>query len=176
MTRTIDTPLEDVGRAMLAHAASLEHCSQVLIARYDTDDGVIANSFHQAVRNGASSPAAVLVRVQQHLEQQRASGYGSPDRREECALLLERLQTERQDALTYAAAVLAYEALPPDERARRKAARADVHLEAWMAAQPATEKQRNYLHMLGHRASEPLSKRDASALIDALLHQREDLL
>lgn len=40
MTRTIDTPLEDIGRAMLAHAASLEHCSQVLIARYDTDDTV----------------------------------------------------------------------------------------------------------------------------------------
>jgi hypothetical protein len=128
------------------------------------------------VRTGARTPDAVLERVSKQILRQLTAPSLEPDRRAQLFEVGARLSTERQDARRYAQTVLAYEALPPEARARVKAARQAEHLDAWMATQPATEKQLGYLRMLGHRVSAPLSKRDASDLIDALVHQREDLL
>jgi hypothetical protein len=137
---------------------------------------VVANYFHQAVRAGATTAEAVLAAVNARLTQALHSPYLGAERRVHLLEVCTLLRTERAEALIYAQAVLDYEALPPARRALEKAARQAVHRDAWMATQPATARQLHYLAQLGYRVTEPLNRRDASHLIDALRNQREEML
>ena len=137
--------------------------------------GTVANWFHSAVRGGARIDVAVLAAVRTTIEQRLHARYPHTWEVSELRELRQRLTTEQADALAYAQHVIHYEALPRDAQLRIKAARAAGYWDAVRYTQPATPKQLNYLAILGHRAAEPLSKAEASDLIDALLHQREDL-
>ena len=62
---------------------------------------------------------------------------------------------------------LEWEALPPGKRAEVKQARGHEHRRAWLAAQPATERQIAFCRALGHTG--PIeSKQHASEIIERL--------
>ena len=127
----------------------------------------IANWYHFAVRNGAFTPEAVLYHVQQTVYR-RLQWANNPLTTEHLHSVLQTLQTDRASALTYAASVLAYEALPREAQQRVKAERAFAFLKKGMQGLPVTEKQMAYLRALGHVGPCPEDRAAASALIDQL--------
>ena len=71
------------------------------------------------------------------------------------------------EAMAFAAWAPAWEALPPAEKERQKAAKGAAHRQTYMEQQPPTDKQRGYLAMLGY-TGEVTSKAQASDLIDKI--------
>ena len=69
--------------------------------------------------------------------------------------------------MAFAAWAIAWEALPPAEKERQKAAKSEPHRQTWMQQQPPTEKQRSYLLAFGYHG-EITSKAHASELIDRI--------
>src|SRR5438445_9729341 len=109
----------------------------------------IANWFHDAVRGGSHTPAAVVHQVYQTV-QRRLQWASAHTADAHLRALLEVLQTDRAGALAYAESVLAYEKLPYEARQRVKAERAVPYVQEAMRGQPVTEKQAAYLRALGY--------------------------
>ena len=131
----------------------------------------VANWFHYAVRNGASTPPAVCSAVWQTV-QQRLQWSSELPTRQFLQGVLDTLRATQQDALTYAQHVIDYERLPYEARQRVKAERTFAYLKDAMHGKPATPAQLSYLGALGYRGEPPTDRAQASALIDALLQQQ----
>ncbi|PZA06098.1 MULTISPECIES: hypothetical protein [unclassified Meiothermus] len=120
-----------------------------------------ANLLLEAVRAGCSEPHQVVGFALERANRRHWS---------EAAHTLRLLAELDPEALLAGARwALWWEALPWAERQRLKAERATEALERHMQELPPTEKQLAYLHRLGHRGPVPISRLEASRLIDALL-------
>ena len=134
--------------------------------------GTITNWFCHAVRDGATTPAEVLSRVEYTVKRKIPVSDSYSLSNDDLATLLEHLtDSEAED---FAAFIIEREALPDDVRERLKAASGATYQQAYMAGQPPTEKQISYLKKLGC-AEVPTSKAHASQLIDACLRQKESV-
>jgi hypothetical protein len=129
----------------------------------------ISNWFHNTVRGGATTPAAVLWQVQREAQGRLGATGHVVD--PYCQAILDLLQTDRAGALAYAEDVLAYERLPREERQRVKAERAAPYLQKAMRGQPVTAKQTAYLRALKYAGPPPEDRAAASALIDSLTRE-----
>lgn len=128
----------------------------------------VANMFHFGVRQGHSTPAAVVQQVTHDVKRQLQ---GATDHARETHLhaILEALQADRQGALAYAETVIAWEHLPHAERQRQKQERARHYEQAYMTTVAPTEKQIVALRFLGYTGDRPANRAEASVLIDELL-------
>jgi hypothetical protein len=125
----------------------------------------VANWFHFAVREGARTPAAVVIAVQETVRR-RLTGESDPARRAHLATVAHALQQD--GALAYAAEVITYEQLPYAERQRVKAERGKPYMVEAMRGKPPTEKQLALLRSKGV-SSMPEDRAEASQMIDRLL-------
>src|SRR5438034_8084774 len=71
--------------------------------------GPLANWWHIAVRQGATTPALVLLAIR---ETCRRRAWGRPQEVEDAACVLQAIDDDPGGALAYAQSVIAYEALP----------------------------------------------------------------
>jgi len=132
--------------------------------------GHIANLFLDPVRRGQDEPHRIVSAVRHEallkkLKYQRWGNVAGVQRMEHIVLMIDFHFSE---ALDYASWAVWWESLSAEERRRLKA-------ERWMAEQPATEKQTNYLRSLGY-AGEIESKLQASELIDRLLKEERSFV
>jgi hypothetical protein len=129
----------------------------------------VANTFLYAVRSGARTPAKVLADVEHQLSEtaRRSRRWGFTDTIERTESIYSILNEYHDEALAFAQWCISYEALPPGEKARRKAEKGAPHRQAWMEQQPATEKQVAYIRSLGYEGP-VTSKAHASSLIEQL--------
>src|SRR3977135_2418568 len=103
----------------------------------------IANWYHYAVRNGSITPAAVVHQVQQEVSR-RLQWTSDPTEKVHFHTVLEALQTDRPGALSYAAAVIDWEALPRAERERQKQERGRHFQQQHMVQLPVTPQQQTF--------------------------------
>ena len=153
---TTSTTTTDDGRALLERFAP-------------TRRSYVANTVLHAVRAGARTPADVLAAVEHTLSETaiRSRRWGfteTVERTEEVYAILNEFHDE---ALAFCAWAIAYEALPPAERERRKAEKGAIHKLAWMEQQPATQKQIDFCRALGYHGP-VTSKAQASRIIERL--------
>lgn len=132
--------------------------------------GTITNWFCYAVRDGAKTPREVLSQVEYTVQRKMPVSDDYSLSNDDLATLLEHLTDP--EAEDFAAFIIEREALPVDVREKLKAASGATYQQAYMAGQPPTEKQINYLKKLGCKET-PTSKAHASQLIDACLRQKE---
>lgn len=134
--------------------------------------GVIGQPFHAAAADGAGTPEAVIRWVQADCIDKIGCEWTSEDRRQELRDLLWALGSDRQDALRFAQKVLDWRALPPAEREKRKAERAEAARLEWMATKEPTEKQIALLRKLGY-SGEVTDRAQASRMIGGLLARQK---
>jgi len=120
------------------------------------------------VRQGLATPeavrAAVYAEVREGIAWSERRGYACERERD----ILHWLQADYDGSLDYARWAIEYERLPPGDKARIKAGRAQEGIDAWMDRQEPTAKQVAYLRGRGYTG--PIhSRRHASALIDILM-------
>ncbi len=120
-----------------------------------------ANMLLEAVRAGCSEPHQV---VGYAVEKARRRYWN-----EAACSLVELSELDPEALLAGARWALWWESLPPAEKHRFRAERAEEAKERWMAEQPPTEKQLAYLHSLGYRDLTPANRLEASRLIDKLV-------
>jgi hypothetical protein len=130
----------------------------------------IANWFHYAVRHGAQTPRAVCSAVWQTI-QRRLEWASTPENRQFLQGCLDTLRADQAGTLAYAQSVLAYEALPYEQRQRVKAQRSLQYLSEGMRGKPATEAQHWRLRQLGYEGELPSDRAEASAAIARLLQE-----
>ena len=129
----------------------------------------IANTFLCAIRAGATAEADVVYRVERAYLCRLDAGERVRDglARRRAQAVLDALTAHPEQAAAFAAWCLEWESLPAEERAKRKRCRSEEHRRAWLAAQPATERQIAFCRALGHTG--PIeSKVHASEIIDKL--------
>ncbi len=129
----------------------------------------IMNLFCYAVRDGHSSPLAVLQQVEYQALRRKGRYSDSCLTDEWLDELVAAL--EGDEARAVAEHVIWREGLPPEEKARLKAQSGKAYIAAYMADQPPTEKQLHYLRSLGCREA-PQSKKEASEWIDQWLNKK----
>ncbi len=129
----------------------------------------IANTFLYAVRAGARTPSKVLADVEHALSETaiRSRRWGFTETVERTEEVYSVLNEFHDEALAFAAWAIAWEALPAAERQRQKQAKGAPHRQAYMAQQPATDKQVAYIRSLGYHGP-VTSKAHASTLIEQL--------
>ena len=125
--------------------------------------------FCSAVRLGGRTVDAVLTAVRADVESRLRSArrYGDAARIQQFSAFRDYLDTEQVTARAYARWILGWESLSIAEKDKVKAEQGAEHRQRWMAEQPATERQIQYLRALGWTA-EVSSKAEASELIDRL--------
>jgi hypothetical protein len=124
----------------------------------------IINLFCYAVREGCETEMEVLQNVEYQARRRRGRNNSSCLTDEWIDKLVIQLLDE--EAGNLAAHILWRERLPQDERAKLKAKAGSVHVAAYMAQHPPTEKQLSYLRRLGCKET-PKSRQEASEWIDA---------
>jgi hypothetical protein len=129
----------------------------------------VANTFLYAVRAGARTPGKVLADVEHELSEtaKRSRRWGFSETVERTETMYSILNEFHDEALAYAAWAIRWEALPPAERERQKRAKGEVHRQAYMEQQPATDKQVAYIRSFGYQGV-VTSKAHASSLIEQL--------
>ena len=129
----------------------------------------VANTFLHSVRAGARTPHKVLADVEHALSEtaKRSRRWGFSETVERTESIYSILNEYHDEALAYAAWAIRWEALPPAERERQKRAKGEVHRQAYMEQQPATDKQVAYIRALGYEGP-VTSKAHASSLIEQL--------
>ncbi len=143
---------------------------RALLERFSsTRRSYVSNTFLYSVRSGARTPAKVLADVEHELSETaiRSRRWGFNDTVERTEAVYSILNEYHDEALAFAAWAIAWEALPPAERARQKAAKGAPHRQAYMEQQTATEKQVAYTRALGYEGP-VTSKAHASSLIEQL--------
>jgi hypothetical protein len=131
----------------------------------------VANWFHQAVRGGARTPAAVYAQVLKTATR-RLQDARDTATAQSLSAIRHTLTATQPAALVYAQSVLDYEALPYDARQRVKAERTRLFIHETMRGKPVTPAQIAYLHALGYRGPSPPDRAAASTLIDHLRSER----
>jgi hypothetical protein len=129
----------------------------------------VSNTVLYAVRAGARTPAEVLAAVEHELSEtaKRSRRWGFTDTIERTESIYATLNEFHDEALAFCAWAIRWEALPPAERERQKAAKGAPHRQAYMEQQPATDKQIAYIRSLGYQGV-VTSKAHASTLIEQL--------
>jgi acyl-CoA reductase-like NAD-dependent aldehyde dehydrogenase len=129
----------------------------------------VANTFLHSVRAGARTPHKVLADVEHALSEtaKRSRRWGFTDTVERTETMYSILNEYHDEALAFAAWAIRWEALPPAERERQKAAKGAPHRQAYLEMQPATDKQVAYIQSLGYHGP-VTSKAHASTLIEQL--------
>jgi hypothetical protein len=126
----------------------------------------VNNLFLGAVRDGVMIPDAVVARVADICEEYLSTAARSVNT-EWCRkhrLLQEQLDTYPHDALMLAEHALWWESLSKEQKEQIKTARGIVYRDAYMAAQPPTERQLKVLRENGYTA--PVTSRlEASRII-----------
>jgi hypothetical protein len=133
----------------------------------------LAQLHHGAARNhGAKSPSEVMTIVRRGIvERTNYQPWRGRDDREEWRQILSLLEGNRELWATYAGWVITWERLPLEVRDREKKARGATYREEWLRQQKPTEKQLEFLRVLGCSAV-PESKAQASEWIDRLKSRR----
>jgi hypothetical protein len=131
------------------------------------------NLFLAQARAGVTMPQAIILRVTADLQARIAAArrYGQHDQEQRDQLILDAIYSHVDEARDMAAWAVEWETTPREQREQVKAQRGEQYRHAYMASQPATEKQIGYLRKLGY-AGAVNSKAHASELIDGLLSQR----
>jgi hypothetical protein len=129
---------------------------------------LLANIFCHAVRTGATTPDGVLAGVGNDVLR-RVRWEPDPACKTHFQAVLTALMEDRAGALAYAGEILHWETLSSPEKRLLKAQRAKVHIFAYMAGKPVTERQQAFLASLGYQGAAPANRPAASALIDSLL-------
>jgi hypothetical protein len=133
----------------------------------------VCNQFLYAVRRGANVPSLVVASVEAELQKaQQWVRHWERDDQERYADLTAAIAEHRTEALAFAMWALRWEQLTPEQKAAYRAQQSSTHVQAWMATQPPTEKQRRYLEALGH-TGDIESRQHASELIEQLRRRRE---
>ncbi len=150
-------------------ADATTQASKVFLDRFEQPvKSTIANLFLRPVRAGAAHyPRAVLAEVLRELHERRAraAAGGWRETLELTEMIYATIAAHEKEAIAFGAWALEWEALPPEERERRKRQRGDQYRTAYMDRQPATERQVEYLRRMGYAG--PIdSKAHASSLID----------
>ncbi len=129
----------------------------------------VANTFLYSVRSGARTPDKVLADVEHELSEtaKRSRRWGFSETVERTETMYSILNEYHDEALAFAAWAIAWEALPTAERERQKRVKGEVHRQAYMEQQPATDKQVAYIRALGYEGP-VTSKAHASSLIEQL--------
>src|SRR5262249_6543496 len=122
-------------------------------------------------RAGHSKPASVVHQVHQEV-QRRLRWVSDPTEEAHLRTILEFLQHDRAGALAYAESVIAWEAIPYDERQQRKEERGRHFQRQYMAAHPVTDAQLRHLRFLGYTGVLPANRLAASMLIDEVRNAR----
>jgi hypothetical protein len=129
--------------------------------------GPVKNEFLAPVRAGVFDPA-IIVRKALAALQWRLRGqmeYRAAAETLDLRQAITAIIAHPTEAEAFARACIAYEQLPAEEKARRKEIRGEAARQAYMAMQPATDKQLWKLRALGVVTAPP-SKLHASQLID----------
>jgi hypothetical protein len=148
--------------------AQAEDADRAFLELFPTAErNALAQFFHQRVRGGAATPLSVTIRVAAHIGARLDQVWGDGVERRLQAYL-DALVDHFDLALRYAQSALTWEALPAEQRARIKEGRNETFRREYMAGQPPTDKQVNYLAKLGWTGTVPESKAAASDLIDRL--------
>jgi hypothetical protein len=143
---------------------------KALLERFPgTRRSYVANTVLYAVRAGARTPAEVLAAVEHELSEtaKRSRRWEFTDTVERTEMVYSILNEYHDEALAFCAWAIRWEALPPAERERQKAAKGAIHKQAYMEQQPATSKQVAYIRALGYEGP-VTSKAHASDLIDKI--------
>jgi hypothetical protein len=143
---------------------------RALLERFPgTRRSYVANTFLYAVRSGARTPGKVLADVEHELSEtaKRSRRWGFTETVERTESIYSILNEYHDEALAFAAWAIRWEALPPAERERQKRAKGEVHRQAYLDTQPATDKQIAYIRALGYHGP-VTSKAHASSLIEQL--------
>lgn len=137
-----------------------------------------AKRFLDPIRAGVATPDAVVAAARSDVRAKLTDALYWADRRgggddDDAVAVLSRvlaaLADHPKEALRCAVYYLAYEALPPEEKAKVKRQHTADALNALWQQEPATEKQKWFLGRLGYDGPvEGLRKREASQLIERL--------
>jgi hypothetical protein len=136
----------------------------------------VMNVFLDQVRiAGVTAPDQIVRRALAILRQtfERRSAWTPEYNLDPLARAILAIVSHPGEALALARQAVAHDQLPPERKAGRKTERAKQVREAYMAGDPLTDKQLNYLKALGYTGS-VASKLEASRRIDALLHARKE--
>jgi hypothetical protein len=170
------TPERDTEGAAPVHPqhttpSTLDDKDRALLERFPAPRrSLIANLFLAPVRRGAVAPALVVRDVLSELDDRlgwalRNGGAYAEEERAKVRDIMDAVINHGDEAEAYARWCVAYEALPEEERRRRKAGRTNQAVAAWMDRQEPTEKQVAYLRRRGYAG--PIDSRaHASSLID----------
>lgn len=144
------------------------HASKAFLERFDpARRSYVMNLFCFAIRRGMRTPLQVLVSVEQELRQVYARSGNWPDMQARTELVYTMINQYFEEALAFAVYALEWEKLTPAEKQRQRAAKGEEYRMAWMEQQPATDRQRSYLQLLGY-TGDVTSKAHASELIERL--------
>ena len=130
----------------------------------------VANFFHHSVRGGADTPPGVCAAAFKAVRNRLQSAKDG-DTRQFLHGVVNALLTYPEEVLAYAGWVIAYEALPYDQRQRVKLARATGFLTKSMEGKEPTAAQLSFLRGLGHQGKPPRDRAEASEMIGRLLQK-----
>lgn len=133
--------------------------------------GWLLSWFADGARAGLTETKTILNYVRTKTEKYLADPYLTFERFRILKAFIKLLDSP--GALTYAQHALNQQKLDPKTRLQLKEAKAEECKQSWLAQQPPTIKQINYLAVLGYRGQPPQNKLEASTLIDKLLNQNE---
>jgi hypothetical protein len=135
---------------------TLDDNDRALLERFPANRrSLIANLFLAPVRQGVIAPPLVVREVLSELDRRlgwalRNGGAYAEEERAKVRDIMDVVVNHGDEAEGYARWCVAYEALPEEERRRRKAGRSNQAVAAWMDRQEPTEKQIAYLRRRGY--------------------------
>jgi len=154
--------------------ANPKEWARAFIELFGSRSAPIASRFYNVYRDEHPAAPEDLVRgVMKDAKRRYYDRWASEKTKAENLDLARRLKSDRDEAVKFAQYVIWRENLTPEEHARLKAIQAEEGRRAWMETQPPTEKQINYLRLLGYEG-EVESRGHASQLIDELREEDED--
>lgn len=129
----------------------------------------VANWLLQPIRElHADTPALVITLTIGRLNKMIADRWATEERRQELRHALAMIAQHRDEARACADYYLAYASLPEDERERVKQRQRDTH----RVERPPTDRQLDYLRILGYTGTQPTTLHAASEAIERLLARR----
>jgi hypothetical protein len=134
--------------------------------------GPVKNAFLAPVRAGVRDPLVIRSEALRHLQQRlrEQSRYRSPADTIDLHNAVVAIMAHPTEAEAFAQACIAYEQLPAEDKAQRKAMRGESARQAYMATQLPTDKQLAYLRSLSC-ATAPANRLEAYQLIDGRLRK-----
>ena len=147
-----------------------QQARDAFLARFpERQRSIVANWLLGPIRElHADSPALVLTLTIGRLNKMIAERWATEERRQELRHALTMIAQHRDEALACADYYLSYNALPEDERQKVKQRQRDTY----RAESPPTDRQLDYLRILGYAGPQPTTLQEASATIGRLVARR----